>query len=589
MIPDGTPDVGELDWRSLNGSYSIEDALREFLQPIKTNDPRIDFYTVYKREATEYDTDYVKKYDEDLNTTLIFVRRLVLIRPDTSPNSLSLQAGLFSAVSSAFVIDIQSKLQPDPNEQSAALLRAILLTLNRSALPPEAATIPSTHEDPPSEIVAASSLMYASLSISLLAAFVAMLAKQWLNRYLRNEGGSTVERCGDRQRKCDGLEKWPLHLFVESLPVMLQISLLLLACGLCRHMWSINTFVTYILIALTALGISFYLGIVVAGTSSYECPFQTPVSTVLRGLWKATRRQRLAIARSSGSALSLMNRASKRRIWRSSPPLSPPIALEGVYTIDGVLWWPEDPEASQKNADDIRCVSWILRSITDPEAIDAAIRLAGTIRWFEGGTDVSTSSWVIQCARVSCFDSSGRVYSGSTDRAYYCTKALLQIYVSELCRPREFIGTFRLSTPPHDSHAAPPGGGLAAVLDLYRCLWNDDIHALYRHALSPTVGPVHLQWVSNLLLLFSWARRPSDSIIYSFDFECGSWDKSPPAVVANWFLVWFIFMGGHVHESVLRIEDRSCVMFRIFPTTVYTPSFLVSSWAGLHMIYPAQF
>ena len=30
---------------------------------------------MYKREATEYDTDYIKKYDEDLNTTLIFVRR----------------------------------------------------------------------------------------------------------------------------------------------------------------------------------------------------------------------------------------------------------------------------------------------------------------------------------------------------------------------------------------------------------------------------------------------------------------------------------------------------------------------------------
>ena len=25
---------------------------------------------MYKSEATEYDTDYVKKYDDDLNTTL---------------------------------------------------------------------------------------------------------------------------------------------------------------------------------------------------------------------------------------------------------------------------------------------------------------------------------------------------------------------------------------------------------------------------------------------------------------------------------------------------------------------------------------
>jgi len=55
--------------------HSFQDALRSFFQPIKTDDPRVDFYTMYKREATEYDADYVKKYDEDLNTTLIFVRR----------------------------------------------------------------------------------------------------------------------------------------------------------------------------------------------------------------------------------------------------------------------------------------------------------------------------------------------------------------------------------------------------------------------------------------------------------------------------------------------------------------------------------
>ena len=29
---------------------------------------------MYEREATGYDTEYVKKYDGDLNTTLIFVR-----------------------------------------------------------------------------------------------------------------------------------------------------------------------------------------------------------------------------------------------------------------------------------------------------------------------------------------------------------------------------------------------------------------------------------------------------------------------------------------------------------------------------------
>jgi len=44
-----------------------------YFQPVRNEDPHLDFYTMYKREATEYDTEYMKKYNEDLNTTLIFV------------------------------------------------------------------------------------------------------------------------------------------------------------------------------------------------------------------------------------------------------------------------------------------------------------------------------------------------------------------------------------------------------------------------------------------------------------------------------------------------------------------------------------
>ena len=94
-----------------------------------------------------------------------------------------------------------------------------------------------------------------------------------------------VERCGDRQRKCYGPEKWPLHLFVESLPLMLQITLLLLACGLRRYMASVNTAVACTLIVLTGLAVIFHVGTVISGTSSYDCPLQTPASVPLRNLW----------------------------------------------------------------------------------------------------------------------------------------------------------------------------------------------------------------------------------------------------------------------------------------------------------------
>jgi len=77
----------------LNGNSSLHEALRVFFLPIKNDDARLDFYTMYKKEATEYDTDYVKKYDEDLNTTLIFVRHLT--RLSLSPLTISVLVGWF--------------------------------------------------------------------------------------------------------------------------------------------------------------------------------------------------------------------------------------------------------------------------------------------------------------------------------------------------------------------------------------------------------------------------------------------------------------------------------------------------------------
>ena len=36
-------------------------------------DYRARFYEKYRREAEDYDTEFIMKYDEDLDTTLIFV------------------------------------------------------------------------------------------------------------------------------------------------------------------------------------------------------------------------------------------------------------------------------------------------------------------------------------------------------------------------------------------------------------------------------------------------------------------------------------------------------------------------------------
>ncbi|KAF9642457.1 hypothetical protein BDM02DRAFT_3193194 [Thelephora ganbajun] len=203
-------------------------------QCIKTDDPHLGFYTVYKKEVTDYDTVYVKKCDDDLNTTLIFAR----------PPSFTLP-----------------KLKSDPNRQSAALLRAILLTLNRTAILGETPVAPPIREHPSNEIVTITCLMYTSLLIFLLATFVAMLGKQrW---YMWNSGGSMTGHYRDRQCKFDGLKTWRLDFFIES-------------SGDAPNRSSPPA---------VFVGVLLYVGIIIAGVSSYGCPFQTPGPDVLRSLW----------------------------------------------------------------------------------------------------------------------------------------------------------------------------------------------------------------------------------------------------------------------------------------------------------------
>ena len=307
-----------------------------------------------------------------------------------------------------------------------------------------------------------------------------------------------VERCGDRQRKFDGLEKWPFRLFIESLPIMLQIALLLLTCGLSRYMWLVNASVARVVISFTVLGVLFYAGIVGAGTSSYECPFQTPVSIGLRHLKDSgTIRKLLASLsplniirltyvtwRNSRKGLTLTSHRVYA-IWRntrqeltsashyinnivrslSSLEISPSHILSGVHgaarkvghqaivlllridrafgnakhtlvqrirrfrctlllpiTVGGVHHQPPVPRGTpglrvrvwnlktlqKQNMDNARCVCWVLWNITDPEAIDSAIRLAGTIRWFDGGSDHDPPFDFIVSTFEACFDSDNR-------------------------------------------------------------------------------------------------------------------------------------------------------------------------------------
>ena len=450
-----------------------------------------------------------------------------------------------------------------------------------------------------------------------------------------------VERCGDRQRKFNGLEKWPFRLFIEALPIMLQIALLLLACGLSRYIWSINAPVACVVISFTVLGILFYIGIVIAGTSSYECPFQTPASTALRyfrdngGPWKfaglspsnvisfihatlvntwrglvlASRHVRnirsplsweisvsgvvsgirrmpakvghqaivllLRIDRVFGNMKHRLARgiqSFRRRLVRGIRNFRPPALLpvtagdmqlhpRGRRNGTGVRIIARNIDALRKqNLDNAHCVCWVLRNITDPEAIDSAIRLAGTIQWFDGEVDVDPPFDFIVSIFKACFDSTKKLYPGLRDRAYFSARAILQINTGARAEFYRRGSDYPIPTVPSkpSQHADPDLHNILHMLEL-----NTDLN---RPAIDfPRVGentPPHLLWMSNLFV--DLTRVGSNPILKSYESYLSAATANHQAVVANTLLVWCTLLDGRIEEETFWAVDKSYVIVSPF-------------------------
>ncbi|KAJ7349982.1 hypothetical protein DFH08DRAFT_696558, partial [Mycena albidolilacea] len=158
-------------------------------------DRKTTFWTAYKILADEFDKELQRKYGDNLDTSLIF-------------------AGLFSAVSSAFIIQLQPELQSDPTQ---ALLALLVQNMTGVAAPALQMSQPAS---PATIIVIAQGILYISLFSTLLAALLAVLGKQWLLHYDSvGERGTIEERGLERQRKFDGMRRWKFDLVMQIFPL----------------------------------------------------------------------------------------------------------------------------------------------------------------------------------------------------------------------------------------------------------------------------------------------------------------------------------------------------------------------------------
>ncbi|KAJ7113151.1 hypothetical protein C8R44DRAFT_984939 [Mycena epipterygia] len=349
----------------------IHKALEALKPPAPTTDHKTAFWNSYMKLADEHDKELQQKYSTDLDTALIF-------------------AGLFSAVSSAFIIQIQPLI---------------------------IGTIPAI-------IVAVQSLLYLSLFTTLLAALLAVLGKQWIFYYQAAGSRGTIEERGhERQRKLDGLLSWKFDLVLQTFPLLLQLALLLFSVALAVYLWTVHHSIAIIVLTLTSFGFISYISLLGSAIFSPDSPFQTPLAPFLGQIIPTT----LRVARRTFIKLVHFSRSicSSSRAVKSRKQVLPRFIAHTRASDE----WSRHPEYFSPQSSEVPAVVWILETSTDPTMVSVAAEMALHLQW-PLDLDLTSSMARLVDTFNSCFDTgfkggnfTHQVRPGMTHCAITCGRA----------------------------------------------------------------------------------------------------------------------------------------------------------------------
>ena len=389
-------------------------------------------------------------------------------------------------MTSAFIIEVNSELKPNPNEETAALLRVLIHKMDNTTFGGDVPAVPQW-TGPPHMIVDVQAILFASLAASLFSAFLAMLGKQWLNRYTSADmRGSAIERSQNRQQKLDGIVTWYFDHVMQSLPLMLQAALLLLGCALCRYLWEINTTVASVVIGVTSFGVLFYLFIIVAGAASVSCPYQTPGAHILRRILSqvpnvfSTLRSVFSNSFTKSLCRITLNDAWGKLTTVPHTPTNTNIALLTIFLLPvwfladvcrAIVWllvnfsrrvrlWSGRGSKLPKPGLDLRCISWTLKTSPDgPARLPAMNYLAmTTLADFDPTLVADCFDILIGCVKV--IDGQAVVTQGTEQlapaTALCCLRMISHLTVTETMALGSIRQQYDRAFPPETDFNALP-------------------------------------------------------------------------------------------------------------------------------------
>lgn len=214
-----------------------------------------------------------------LDVLLVFVRLFqnMMIFTDNS------QAGLFSVVLATFVAQTSQSLSTNfaAISTSALLEITLLLRAQTNGASLDSVPITSLMSSPSGLEVWLNGLWVVSLTLSLGAALLTLLLKQWLRQYMSMISGGVRDRSHIRQYRFDGLQKWHVLTFVAVMPIILYIAVGLFLAGLVLFLIPLRPVIASVVGAITLVVYGTYIVTNVLPLLRTQCSYRTPFSDVL--------------------------------------------------------------------------------------------------------------------------------------------------------------------------------------------------------------------------------------------------------------------------------------------------------------------
>ena len=310
-------------------------------------------------------------------------------------------------------------MKPDSGDTTNALMLQII---NIMVNGPDAVNISNLSSSTPysSSTVWMQTLSYGSLAFSLLAAFGAVLGKQWLNSYkAARVRGSLEERGEERQKKFNGMEYWRLRTVLKSFLILLQISLLLFGLSLSANMWIQQKTISIIVMCTTAFGILFYATTILVSVFCPDSPFQTAETALI-----------VVICKKFFTLLrSLVDTSS------TYFPTYPRFLTLFVVLFNALLDALLDATFITRSTADrpvkLSAIRWLLETSTNPDVVEPAAAIVAAVRW---PVEVNASPI---CARLH---DTLWTYRDRQELSVKCAKAMARLLVE----PANHTGYWRM-------------------------------------------------------------------------------------------------------------------------------------------------